>query len=299
MNLQIKLYEPEVHRLSEHVYAIVSPFGRAHVRSYLIVGETAALIDTGLKSTGPVILDLVKSLGSPQIETAIHTHGHWDHIGSAAQMKEATGCEIAAHKADAAMLSSYSVNDSRFLRMFPEFPPTDEDVHAVYDRIGPEVDVDNELIGGERLELGQGVTLEVIAMPGHTSGCIGLLEHGSGMLFTGDSLPGRGPFGTLAQYEDVRAYKETIRIAASLDAGQILSGHYSPVEGNDVKTFLDGCLDEISIIEKQVKIAASHEHDLVSTTRAVCKSMHKPFMLQPLMTTQAHLKDLGITFQPE
>ncbi|MCL5102893.1 MAG: MBL fold metallo-hydrolase [Armatimonadetes bacterium] len=302
MSLQEKEWQtgrPVTSRLSDHIYAVESPYDGVYVRSYLVVGESAALIDTGLKSTGEVILELIESLGSPRVGVAIHTHGHWDHIGSAAEVQEATGCLIAAHIDDAQMLASYTENDRRFLRRFPEFPPSSEDSQVMYNRIGPEVRVDLQLTGGECFSLGRSVVLQVVPMPGHTPGSIGVFEHSSGTLFTGDSLAGRGPFNTLAQYEDVAAYRETIRTAMSLRVRQILPAHGEPIVGEDVKRFLDECMDEVSAIERNVRAEITHGRDLVGVARCVCDRMKKPFMMQPLLTTQAHLEDMEIILPKE
>ncbi len=45
---------------------------------------------------------------------------------------------------------------------------------------------------GEELDLGRGVVLRVLHTPGHTPGSISLYWEREGMLFTGDSLQGRG-----------------------------------------------------------------------------------------------------------
>ncbi|MHB9036791.1 MAG: MBL fold metallo-hydrolase [Armatimonadota bacterium] len=291
--------QPVTRRLSDHIFAIESPYDGVYALSYLVVGESVALIDTGLKSTGKAILELLESLGSPRVAAAIHTHGHWDHIGSAWEVQDATGCSIAAHIDDAQMMASYVENDNRFLRRFPEFPPSMEDSQVMYDRIGPEVRVDLQLTGGECFSLGLGVVLQVVPMPGHTPGSIGVLEHSSGTLFTGDSLAGRGPFNTLAQYEDVGAYRETICGTMSLQARQILPGHGKPIVGVDVKRFFEDSRDEVSVIERNVQAEITRGRNLIGVARGVCKRMEKPFMLQPLLTTQAHLEDMDIILPKE
>ena len=287
------------HRLSEHIYAIDSPFDGVYVRTYLVVGDSAAIIDTGLNTTGKVILNVLESLGSPRVGMAIHTHGHWDHIGSTAEVQLTTGCLIAAHIDDAEMLASHAENDRRFLRRFDEFPPSAEESCITRERMGSEVRVDLQLTGGECFNLGHGVVLQVVPMPGHTPGSIGVFEHSSGSLFTGDGLPGRGPFNTLAQYEDVVAYKQTIRRVISLQVQQILPGHAEPIVGCEVKQFLTECLDEVDAIEKSVCNAVTHKRDLAAVARDVCRQMNKPFMLQPLLTTQAHLEHLEIILPKE
>jgi len=284
-------------QISENIWAIQSPYENYWVRSYLVLGETAALVDTGLASTAEAIRRLVELLGRPRVIAAIHTHGHWDHIGAASAVREEVGCLIAAHRADAAMISSYEENDRRFLNRFPELPPSEAERKAVYQHLGPETRVDLQLIGGERLELGNDVALEVVHMTGHTPGSLGVFEPCSGALLTGDSLAGRGPFNTLAQYEDAVAYRETVLRTMRLPVHKLLTAHFEPIAGSDVPRFLADCLAEIERIEGCVCEVAADGRDVVDVAQEVCRKMNKPFTMQSLLTTSAHLTKQEITNQ--
>ncbi len=284
---------PVINQLADNIYRIESAFGHVFVRTYIIVGENAAVIDTGLSTTGRAILDCLSALGSPRVGAVIHTHGHWDHIGSAAMIRESTECPIAVHFADADMVSSHAENDRRFLRRFPEFVPGPADVRGVHKWLGPEIGVDIKMTGSESFDMGRGVVLKVIPMPGHTPGCIGIYDEASGTLFTGDSLPGDGPFGTLAQYEDVAAYRKTLSDVMQMPVKKILTGHFDVIEGDDVGRFLSTCNEEIDRIENCVLEMSKDTHDLIALTKKVCRKLKKPFMLQPLMTVTAHLQDLA------
>lgn len=282
-----------VGRVSESIYAVTTPYQGAYVHSYLSVGDSAVVIDTGLKHTGVAILALLESLGSPRLLATIHTHGHWDHIGSAFEIRQKTGCVNAAHTADAEMICCYKENDRRFLKMFAEFPPTDEDVREIYDAIGPEAHVDLRLVGGESFDLGKGVVLDIVPMPGHTPGCIGVFERESRSLISGDALAGRGPFGTLVQYEDVAAYKQTIGMVGSLGVESLLAAHLEPIAGPAVDEFLDESLNEVDVVGEHVRAVAAEGGDLVDMAKRLSKRSGKGFRLQTLMTLQAHLDDMN------
>jgi len=283
---------PSVRKLSEHIYAVESPYDEVFVLSYVVAGDSVVLIDTGLVNTGEVILELLESLGRPGVVAAILTHGHWDHIGSVATARNSTGCVVAAHRDDAPMISSYAENDRRFLHRFPELVATESDRRAVHDRLGPECHVDLLLTGGERFDLGRGVVLEIVPMPGHTPGSIGVFERESGTLFAGDGLAGRGTFGTLAQYESVAEYRATIRRLKELPIRQLLSAHFEPMDEQYARQFLNDCLDETERIDVCVQHAYENPADLVSTAQKVCRHMGKPFLMQTLMTLTAHLEDM-------
>lgn len=98
------------------------------------------------------------------------THTHWDHTRATNALAEATGAQIAVGREDA---------------------PTLRDERGVA--------VDRELVGGEQIAI-DGVTLETIALRGHTPGSIAFVlseernggapggERSPVLLFTGDSL---------------------------------------------------------------------------------------------------------------
>jgi glyoxylase-like metal-dependent hydrolase (beta-lactamase superfamily II) len=98
----------------------------------------------------------------------INTHGHGDHIGANAALKEHTGAAILIHAADAPMLTSAVKNLSSWLNGGVVSPPADR-----------------TLMDGEEIRCGD-VAFRVLATPGHTPGGISIL--GPGVVFTGDTL---------------------------------------------------------------------------------------------------------------
>ena len=58
--------------------------------------------------------------------------------------------------------------------------------------VGREVSPDRQLQDGGELDLGRALALRVLHTPGHTPGSISLYWEREGILFTGDSLQGRG-----------------------------------------------------------------------------------------------------------
>gem|GEM_PF-3312595 len=86
-------------KITESIHAIRHPFRLAlgngqyvdrFVYSYLIVGKTICLIDTGVSATAPLIVDYVRGLGRKPEEIALIllTHAHPDHIGGCASIKK-------------------------------------------------------------------------------------------------------------------------------------------------------------------------------------------------------------------
>lgn len=64
------------------------------------------IVDTGSPNEADKILDAVKRAGIDEkdISLILHTHGHYDHAGSTAELKRRLGVPIAVHIQDAFML---------------------------------------------------------------------------------------------------------------------------------------------------------------------------------------------------
>lgn len=152
---------------------------------YLIdCGGELALVDTGGGEGIPRVLSNIRNMGfePTSLKVAIDTHCHYDHIGGNKEIKESTGCEIAAHVAEKeeietlGELTLYDMAGDRGLN----FEPTNVDII---------------LHGGERLRIGE-LELEIIHTPGHTPGCISIkLDEGDATsIFPGDIASAQGRF---------------------------------------------------------------------------------------------------------
>ena len=123
------------------------------------------IIDPG--EDAQVILGTVRQLGLT-IGTIVATHGHFDHIGALAQVKESTGAEFAIHSQEAATLHGRGQMASRL--MGSRQPPPD-----------PE----RLLEDGDTIDIGD-LHFTILHTPGHSAGGICLL--GEGVVFSGDTL---------------------------------------------------------------------------------------------------------------
>ena len=125
----------------------------------------AAIIDPG--GNGSTILATIRRENVKPI-CIINTHGHADHIGANAEIKEATGVPVYIHSEDTVMLTNASKNLSGFIGSGFTCPPADK-----------------ELKDGDIITVGT-IKLLVIHTPGHTLGGICLQTEGA--LFSGDTL---------------------------------------------------------------------------------------------------------------
>lgn len=117
--------------------------------------EGHILMNTGMPSSGPMIIDSIRKLGfKPEdIKVIINGHAHIDHAGAFAYIKEKTGARLAVMKDDVAAMESGDLNDFKYGNDFG-YPP---------------VKVDRVLRDGDTVKLGD-VLLTAYHTPGHTRG---------------------------------------------------------------------------------------------------------------------------------
>ena len=133
---------------------------------YIIGSESTGegmIIDPG--ADAKEILRVVEKLGL-KIKVIVLTHRHPDHVGAAAQVKEATGADLAAH----AECAKYLPHSPSYIYEPPyEGAPKPERI----------------LNGGDSINIGD-LHFTVLHTPGHTPCGISLV--GEGVVFTGDTL---------------------------------------------------------------------------------------------------------------
>ncbi|MFB6419612.1 MULTISPECIES: subclass B3 metallo-beta-lactamase [Bradyrhizobium] len=121
----------------------------------LTTAEGHILMNTGMPSSGPMIVDSIRKLGfKPEdIKLMINGHAHVDHAGAFAWLKERFAAELAVMKDDVAAMESGDADDFKYGN----------------DLTYPPVKVDRILRDGDTIKMGD-VLLTAYHTPGHTRG---------------------------------------------------------------------------------------------------------------------------------
>ena len=182
-------------------------FGPFAGNCYIVSSESTGegmIIDPATQ--GDDIVRQVEELGL-KVKVIVLTHGHMDHTGALAEVKEATGAEVAIHANDAPYLQDNHPMMQMFSRSSKEMPAPDR-----------------LLENGDTIDIGE-LRFRVLHTPGHTPGGISLL--GEGGVFTGDTLfqfsIGRADFPG-ASYEDEMESIRT-RLLTLPDETTVYPGH--------------------------------------------------------------------------
>jgi hydroxyacylglutathione hydrolase len=109
---------------------------------------------------------LLEAIEDSPVKALVLTHGHFDHMGAVAKLKEVTGAPLLVHRLDADRVGRGG--DGAFFGI-----PTEG--------VAP----DGLFEDGDDVSAGE-LSLKVLHTPGHTPGSVCLL--GDGHLFSGDTL---------------------------------------------------------------------------------------------------------------
>ena len=140
-----------------HIMGNLYYVGASDVTAFLITSPQGDIVlDGGFAETAPQILANIRKLGfdPKDVKWLLNSHAHSDHAGGLAELKRATGAQVAASAGDAQQLERGGLHDPDFADrlLFPAVRP---------DRI---------LQDGDTVTVGD-ATMTAHITPGHTHGC--------------------------------------------------------------------------------------------------------------------------------
>ena len=285
------------------IYRIESVLGPRPFSQYLLRGERSLLVDTGTKETpADVILPF---LGGLEPDFVLLSHADVDHIGGNAAMRAAAPRAVfLAHALDAPWIESADLILRERYGWYDAHGLSYDAETAAWLRnaLGPDVPVDLRLGGDETIRLGDELTVQVLHLPGHSPGHVGLWEPVSRTAIVTDAVLGRGLLdmeGNVIHpppYFDVDAYVGTVARLQSLRPAVLLTAHYDVLEGDAVDRFLEASLtfaDDVDAVVRQ-ELANAGSVDLAGLLARVDPQLG-PFTSMPnelAGTLRAHLRKL-------
>jgi len=241
------------------IHRIESVLGPRPFSQYLLRDERSLLVDTGVKETpAEVILPFLDGL---EPDFVLNSHADVDHFGGNAAVREAAPDALfLAHGLDVPWIESSDAIMRERYGWYEEYGLAYEpDVFAwLRAAMGPDTPVDIHVRGGERIRLGPRLTVEIINLPGHTPGHVGLWEGSSRTAIVIDAVMARGLLdmeGNVIHpppYFDVAAYLGTARALQALRPARLLTAHYDVLEGADVDRFL---AETVAFVEEAGAVA--------------------------------------------
>lgn len=243
-----------------------------YVDAYLILGDREALLVDSLM-TCPDLYKRVRQITSLPLSVAV-THGHGDHAGASLRAFHEAGCPIYMDLLDLPILSAFGSPNA-------------------------ESDWFRPLRDGDVFELG-GISLEAIAVPGHSPGSFVLLDSADEWLFTGDAI-GSGAFWmqiptALSLDRLLPGVERLLTRIGRMDGLLVYPGHraQSPVQltgqyVRDCETITRGILDGKMVGEpEELTLGTRH-----LTYRSIKYGMYQSYCYDPNNLREAQQGDLA------
>jgi len=201
-------------------------------RCYILKGEGVVMIDGGAMGKAKAFLRGIKKMPvhPEDITLLILTHGHFDHIGSAKDIKELTGAKIAMHEREKDWLelsltplppgvTSWGKLLGQIIGVFMPF------VHI------PATTVDLVLDDREFPLDEFGIAGKIISTPGHSPGSVSVVLE-TGEAFVGDlamnAFPLRLNPGFPIFANDMQKVRESWKMLLEAGAKMVYPAHGSP-----------------------------------------------------------------------
>jgi glyoxylase-like metal-dependent hydrolase (beta-lactamase superfamily II) len=225
--------------MSVRIYAI--PLGSS--QCYLIQDQGTILVDAGppkkLRLFTRALKDIPVDPG--RIGLIIITHAHWDHIGSAKDIKELTSAPLAVHQTERRCveeaLKPLPPGVTRWARAVGRVMAVTAPLIRVH---AATIDLE---IGTDGLALDEfGVAGRIIHTPGHSSGSVSVVLD-TGDAFVGDLAMNRFPLrlgpGFPVFAEDPVQVKESWKLLLKQGVKRIYPGHGPPFTADKIRRAMD------------------------------------------------------------
>lgn len=185
--------------------------GELESNCYLVWDEKSkegVIIDPG--DEGDFIVEEVRALGIIPI-FILATHGHFDHVLGALDVKLSFGIDFACSPKDKFLLDRQEQTVKHFLKKDLKIPNIKE--------------IDRDLDSQDFFYLGE-EKVEIIKTPGHTPGGVSFYSKEAGLLFTGDTIFAHSRGRTDLSYSSTKKIYESIKKLMELPGETIiLPGH--------------------------------------------------------------------------
>jgi glyoxylase-like metal-dependent hydrolase (beta-lactamase superfamily II) len=246
------------------IHRIESDLGPRFMCQYVLVGdERVVLLDTGLASTpDEVIVPYLEAAGlEPHV--VLISHADLDHCGGNRRLRERYPHALfACHELDRRWIES---NDAMLREnyMWHEahgFPQPDREGKAeILTSLGGDEPIDLGLRGDETIRLGTNWRVDVLHLPGHTHGHLGIWDPCNRAAIIIDAVLYDGIYDRAGnklippRYYDLRVTRQTIARVLSLEPALLLTAHFVPLAADDARAWLQHSLRFVDEFERIVR----------------------------------------------
>jgi glyoxylase-like metal-dependent hydrolase (beta-lactamase superfamily II) len=249
------------------IHRIESSLGERFMAQYLLVGDARRLlVDTGMEDTpAGALRPYLESIGLEleSIDDVLISHADLDHSGGNRALRELhPRARFACHELDRRWIESNEalVAENYLWHVSHGFDdPGDAGRSELMGLCGGDAPIDEGLRGGETLRLAGDWRVEILHLPGHTYGHLGIWDPRSRAAIVVDAVLERGIYandGRLLippRIYDLDGYRRTIATLQALEPELLLTAHYPVMDAVEAQAFLDRSLEFTVDVEEAVR----------------------------------------------
>jgi len=249
---------PPVEQLRADLWSIPvpipdNPLRYVSVHAFALDGGGLGLLDTGWGSdeSWAALTSGLTSIGAgiDEVRGVLVTHLHFDHLGLASRVREASGAWIAMHPADAGAVARLTAAGAQAMvtAEVDFLVGLGADRGEAVSDVGPPERMESftsMAVADRLLEDGEhadfpGWRMRAVHTPGHTPGHLCFAEEQTRLFFSGDHvLPRISPnisTGHAGSADPLRNYLDSLAVVRDLDPAEVLPAHEWRFRGLDAR----------------------------------------------------------------
>ena len=264
--------------IADGIHRIESDLGPRFMCQYVVAGrDRSVLVDTGLADTPAAVIDPYLVRAGLEPDFVLISHADNDHVGGNRAFCDAhPDAVFACHELDRRWVESNEalVRENYGWHAAYGFPPMDAD--QLLASMSGDSPIDVGLTDGETIRLDAGRLVEVLHLPGHTPGHLGLWDERTRAAIIIDAVLADGMYDRAGnklippRYYDVAALRRTIERLEALQPELLLTAHYPVLERDEALEWLATGRAFVGDVERVVSDAPAEERaDLWTLTQRV------------------------------
>lgn len=269
------------------LYIVNADLFGGYAYSYILeTKHNVFIIDCGIESSKKAFDDILENINNKPISLLI-THGHWDHVGLANYLKNKYRASIYANKQSEKMMSDKQYQaDTLYDKYTPKYSFKDNIIKLWEKEFIDATKPDMYIEDGDEFK-DDDFTLRVLKTPGHSDDQLSFYNEENNIIFTGDTLQGRGYNNHPALYENKDELINSIKLIKNINPKTIFGGHFFVSEPDSCRRYIEESIKFVYEVDEFVK---NNNVDFDELLKLFIKQYQYEYSVHSVITLHAHKK---------